>query len=188
MLLPLSLAMRGDLLQLTETKWILQGVLVVGIGVACWIATKSQGRLLAPALLAVPFFFAWKGDGAPVKLDTPDLRATAEWARQNTEKDAMFLFPDLGRKLEPGIFRARSARAVYVCWKQGGQVNYFASYAEKWWERWSQLLLPGHQAMRYADLRERGVNYLVLTKEAPQEALPLLFESPEKGYRVYRLH
>ena len=166
---------------------MVQGALLVGIVAACWLATRPQSRWLAPALLAIPFLFAWKGDGAPVRLDTADLRAPAEWARQNTPKEAMFLFPDLGRKLEPGIFRARAARAVYVCWKQGGQVNYFASYAEKWWERWSELLRKGHAAMSYADLRARGVDYLVLSKEAPQEALPLLYESPEKGYRVYRL-
>ena len=33
----------------------------------------------------------------------------------------MFLFPDVGHDLYPGIFRALSERALYVDWKSGGQ-------------------------------------------------------------------
>jgi len=98
----------------------------------------------------------------------------------------MFLFPDLGRRPEPGVFRARASRAVYVCWKQGGQVNYFPKYAEIWWERWSQLLAPNHPALNYADLRRRGITHLVFTKEVPAEDLPPVYFSP--AFRVYQLN
>ncbi len=187
LLLPLSLALRGDLLLLNETKVVSQIVLAIGLLGVCWLATRPYAGMLAPALLVVPFLFAWKGDGAPAKLETPDLSATAHWARTQTAKDAMFFFPDLGRKPEPGIFRARAARAVYACWKQGGQVNYFEGFAKKWHERWSQLLAKGHAAMDYGDLRGRGIDLIVLTKDAPKEALRELYRSPGGTYRVYKL-
>jgi hypothetical protein len=187
LLLPLSLALRGDLLSIHEAKAIGQIVLAMALLGVCWVATQRYARMWAPALLAVPFLFAWKGDGAPMKLETPDLSATAQWARAQTDQDAMFFFPDLGRKPEPGIFRARAARAVYACWKQGGQVNYFEGYATKWHERWSQLLAKGHAAMDYEDLRARGIDLIVLTKDPPKEALPELYRSPGGAYRVYKL-
>lgn len=187
LLLPLSLAFRGDLLLFTEAKVWGQVVLTLALFGVCWLATQSYAQRLAPALLLVPYLFAWKGDGAPAKLETPDLSATAQWARAQTDKDAMFFFPDLGRKPEPGIFRARAARAVYACWKQGGQVNYFEGYAKKWHERWTTLLAKGHAAMDYANLRERGIDYLVLTKDQPKENLPEVFRAPGGAYRVYQL-
>ncbi len=187
LLLPLSLAFRGDLLLFTEAKVWGQVVLTLALFGVCWLATQSFARMLAPALLLVPFLFAWRGDGAPAKLETPDLSAMAQWARAQTDKDAMFFFPDLGRKPEPGIFRARAARAVYACWKQGGQVNYFEGYAKKWHERWTNLLAKGHASMDYANLRERGIDYLVLTKDQPKEGLPEVFRAPGGAYRVYRL-
>lgn len=187
LLLPLSLAFRGDLLLFNEAKVLSQMVLTAALFVVCWLATQSYARRLAPALLLVPFLFAWKGDGAPPKLETADLRATAQWARSQSDKNAMFFFPDLGRKPEPGIFRARAARAVYACWKQGGQVNYFEGYAQKWHERWTNLLAKGHAAMDYEDLRRRGIDYLVLTKEQPKENLPEVYRAPGGAYRVYQL-
>ncbi len=187
LLLPASLALRGDLLLLDERKWILQAALSVGLLAGSWVAVQAWGKRMAPALLAVPLLFAWQGDGAPKSLESADLRATAAWARERTPKETMFLFPDLGRRPEAGIFRARAARAVYVCWKQGGQVNYFAGYAEKWRERWVNLLAKGHGAMDYDDLRRRGVDVLILTKEKPKEALAEIYVSPSGAYRAYRL-
>src|ERR1019366_671183 len=56
-------------------------------------------------------------------LHTPDLAQLSAWARANTERDAVFVFPGAGRSLAPGIFRSDAQRAVYVDWKGGGQVN-----------------------------------------------------------------
>ena len=43
----------------------------------------------------------------------------ARWAEQNTWGGSLFLFPDAGRELYPGVFRGRSRRAVWVDWKGG---------------------------------------------------------------------
>jgi len=59
--------------------------------------------------------------------DQTDLRALADWAR-NSPPPALFLFPDSGTSFDPGIFRARSLRGLYVDWKSGGQVNYFSEF------------------------------------------------------------
>ena len=50
----------------------------------------------------------------------------------------IFVFPDAGHALDPGIFRCDALRAVYVDWKGGGQVNFFREFGEQWWFRWRQ--------------------------------------------------
>jgi len=181
---PLSLAMRGDLLQVV---WGPQLALLAILAVALAIAMKWPRREWA---WATSFSLALLlGEGFQARgykpIETKALGEVANWAREKTPVDSVFLFGDLGRRIEPGIFRARAARAVYVCWKQGGQVNYFPQYAAIWWERWNALLAPGHPPVRYDDLRTRGVNYLVLSKETPVEDLEAVYVSP--AYRVYRL-
>ena len=69
-------------------------------------------------------------------LHTPEIADLSRWARDNTPRAAMFLFPDAGHQLYPGIFRVDASRAVYVDWKSGGQVNYLKDFAEEWRTRW----------------------------------------------------
>ena len=71
-------------------------------------------------------------------LHTPDLAGLSAWARANTRRDAVFVFPGFNRDLAPGIFRSEALRAVYVDWKGGGQVNYLKDLGEQWWFRWRQ--------------------------------------------------
>jgi hypothetical protein len=114
------------------------------------------------------------------QLHTPELAQLSGWARDNTPRDAVFLFPDAGRSLAPGIFRSDALRAVYVDWKGGGQVNYLEEFGEQWWFRWQQTVARGFSPddlPRYAAL---GVRYVVLRKRTPT---PPLFENP--GYAVY---
>src|SRR5579884_1078647 len=89
-------------------------------------------------------------------LHTPDLTALAAYARTGTPQDALFAFPDAGRDLYPGLFRATAIRAIYVDWKSGGQVNYFRDFALEWWQRWNSIPAP---VERY---RQLGIDYIVL--------------------------
>jgi hypothetical protein len=186
-MVPLSLALRGDILLMpADQGWkqgLVLGLIVVGVALARWWPRREWAWVAALGAAWVYGEVLQARMHAP--LETKPLRALAEWARTNTSVDAVFLFPDLGRRLEPGIFRARAARAVYVCWKQGGQVNYFPDYAAKWWERWTRILAPGHAPLDAGDLRRRGVEYLVYTKESPAGDLQPVFLTA--GYRVYRL-
>jgi hypothetical protein len=102
-------------------------------------------------------------------IETADLRSLAGWARASTPQQALFLFPDSRTGLDPGIFRARSLRGLYVDWKSGGQVNYFPDFAHLWWTRWVETgsgrwsVVP----QDFSKLSDMGVDYVVLKKPMP---------------------
>jgi len=128
--------------------------------------------------LVYPFLH---GGQAPPRIENVQLIELSDWARQHTDRSAVFLFPDVGRTLPPGIFRARSLRSVYTDWKSGGQVNYFPNYAREWWKRWNEAILIPFSADRVPALAGMGIDYLVLTKST----LP---ESPVWSNSIYSVY
>jgi hypothetical protein len=143
--------------------------------------TALAGARWSPAV-AVAAFFAIPLLGGVInypRLHTPELAELSAWARANTGRDAVFLFPDVNRGLAPGIFRSEALRAVYVDWKGGGQVNYFKDLGEQWWFRWQQTrnFQPG-DLPRYGAI---GAGYVVLQK--PLERAP---EFQNAAWSVYR--
>jgi hypothetical protein len=82
-------------------------------------------------------------------------------ARSTTPRDAVFLFPEAGRHLDPGLFRAESLRAVYVDWKGGGQLNYLRDLATEWWFCWQQTM-QGFHATDLPRYEALGIRYVVL--------------------------
>jgi hypothetical protein len=155
-------------------------------------ATRWPERLLWFALvLWFPFAhttFTWDkvrtGTLNYPKVETPDLTQLSTWARTTTGKNVVFLFPDEGKALPPGIFRARSLRAVYVDWKAGGQVNYFPQYALEWWKRWNEAMVPAFTPERVPTLADLGIDYLVLSKSSIPNA-PMVWQNA--SYRVYKI-
>jgi hypothetical protein len=116
-------------------------------------------------------------------IETTELRQLADWARNSTPQPALFLFPDSSTSLEPGIFRARALRGLYVDWKSGGQVNYFPEFARIWSTRWTETG-SGHWSVTPADfprLSAMGIDYVVLKKPIP-DATPLFNNA---GYSLY---
>ncbi len=167
-----------------------RALLVLGLALVAAAAVRAElhKRRWAPAswgAAALLPFFLIPSIGKVVNYphrDTTEIDALASWARTNTLKDAVFLFPDSGRELYPGVFRTNAQRAVYVDWKAGGQVNFMREFGIEWWNRWqstgaarlSKKPLPSH-----AD-----VDYLVL-KSAHRLASPApVFEN--SGFVVYR--
>ncbi len=73
------------------------------------------------------------------QIHSQELDGLSAWARATTPIEAVFHFPDSGKELYPGIFRARAERAVWVDWKGGGQVNFMEPLAREWWRRWSAI-------------------------------------------------
>lgn len=116
--------------------------------------------LVALVFLAAPLSGRQRSQG----LTTPELLQLSTWAREQTPADAVFLFPDAGRGLDPGIFRYYARRAVYVDWKTGGQVNYFRSFSGSWWQRWQATMAEPFQPATLATCRAAGIRYLVFRK------------------------
>jgi hypothetical protein len=153
-------------------------------------AETTRIRWLAPAWAALALlpFFLYPGYGKienyPERLN-PDLEGLSRWARSSTAKEAVFLFPDAGRDLHPGIFRARALRAVYVDWKSGGQANYFPDVGQEWWKRWQEASAlkyrPGNPG-RYA---RYGIDYIVLKKIDAEPDEPAAFEN--SSFVTYRV-
>lgn len=141
--------------------------------------------LAAIALLAIRYpvlslaaFFA-----LPVAypaLHTAELAQLSAWARTSTPRDAVFLFPDAGHGLQPGIFRAEALRAVFVDWKGGGQINFRREFAEEWWKRWQFITNGSPDPARYAAL---GITYVVVKSEHRQPQ-PAAFQNTV--YVAYR--
>ena len=154
----------------------------VAVAFALAAVTALAGIRLAP-LVAVAAFFAIPILGGVVnypRLHTGDLAELSAWARANTRRDAVFVFPGFDRNLAPGIFRSEALRAVYVDWKGGGQVNYLKDLGEQWWFRWRQIRTfhPGDLPQYTAS----GISYVVL-----REPLPRTSQFQNSTYFVYEL-
>ena len=161
--------------------WRRAAVVVALAGMACM--SLRLGRI-AVAVTALAAFFLIPGIGHVVnypKLNTPEVRQLAAWARSSTPVDAVFLFPGAGKDLSPGIFRSEALRAVYVDWKGGGQVNYLKELGEQWWSRWQEA----SAGRAPEDYRKLGVDYLVLRTGAPAAGLRQVFANAR--FTVYRL-
>jgi hypothetical protein len=109
-----------------------------------------------------------------------ELNELSQWARLNTPKDAVFQFADAGQGQDPGVFRARALRALFVDWKSGGQVNFLPAFAAEWWRRWllveKPLPLDQYRALR--------IDFVVFQKAHRLKDVQPVYENAR--YLVYR--
>ncbi|HXM42482.1 MAG TPA: hypothetical protein VN924_14610 [Bryobacteraceae bacterium] len=151
-------------------------------------ARKFRWSAAALGGVAVAAFFLSTTLGAVrtyPHLHTPELAQLSAWARASTPADAVFLFADAGKQLQPGIFRSEGLRAVYVDWKGGGQVNYLIDLGQRWWTRWQQAMSAPFDQRSVARYGPLGIDYIVLS---PRDRLPdraPVFENT--AYLVYAL-
>jgi hypothetical protein len=164
--------------------------LVLGLGLFAAAALRlAQFPALrwAPALPAAAFF-AIPAIGGIVNypmVETPELMDLISWARSTTSKDAVFLFPDAGRAVYPGMFRAEAVRALYVDWKGGGQANFLRGLGAQWWLRWQQTGAGRFRPSDMGKFEALGIPYVVLQARHRLPRAPV-FANP--AYVVYRLH
>jgi hypothetical protein len=153
----------------------------LGLAAIGFIAAYRVPVLALAAFWAIPLL---GGIVNYPRLHTPDLAQLAQWARSSTPRDSVFLFPDAGRALAPGIFRSEALRAVYVDWKGGGQVNYSKEFGEDWWFRWQQTIGRGFKPDDLPRYDALGIQYVVL-KPANRLARTAAYENG--SYVVYAL-
>lgn len=114
-----------------------------------------------------------------------ELDQVAAWARANTPLDAVFLFPDVGKGRQPGIFRAEALRAIYVDWKGGGQANMVEGFAQEWWDRWNRTMAKGFSPADMDRYPSLGIDYVVLQTPNRLPDRGPVFENSR--YLVYRV-
>ncbi|MDQ6701001.1 MAG: hypothetical protein M3Z36_12545 [Acidobacteriota bacterium] len=167
---------------LTLPSWDRISVVIALSAAACVAVWISKPWAVAVAAMAgfflMPVFvrnYPSPGNG--------ELSELASWARSSTAKDAVFLFPDLGKDGRPGVFRSKALRAVYVDWKGGGQVNYLHELGEQWWTRWQETMSRDFDARDFGKYRSYGIDYVVLLpKNETKQSVPVYRNS---GFVVY---
>jgi hypothetical protein len=169
---------------LVTDAWTAQrGAVVAGLAVAaaavasfCAARPGLASSVLLAVMLALPMVLIPSAGGVRNHpyLHNPELDQLCAWASASTPADSVFLFATVHRQLEPGIFRSKARRALYVDWKGGGQVNIMPKLGMEWYRRWTavgqarKLLEP---VSRYHRL---GIDYLVLRAgERPPDAAPV---------------
>lgn len=141
--------------------------------------TKWQAAVLIPPVLAV-FLLPTAARVENFKhLDKRPVEELARWASAETWGSSLFLFPDASHDLYPGIFRARSRRALYVDWKSGGQVNYFKTFAEEWWSRWQHTMEPAFTPGRLQKLLPLPIDYYVLKRENQLSSVQPVYQNSQ---------
>jgi hypothetical protein len=142
--------------------------LVAGLAALATLASFSEkrprGSVAWVAAVVLPFFlipgFGQIQNYPP--LHSPELDELSAWAHRSTPEGAVFLFPDVGHGLQPGVFRVRALRAVYVDWKSGGQVNLLKHFAEEWWGRWHTVIPDNYTAPDFPLYAKLHIDYVVL--------------------------
>lgn len=165
-------------------------LLAGGASLAAWAEARNvRWSALALAGVAMAGFFLLPLLGSAARrprLQTPEMVQLSSWARASTPRDAVFLFADVGKGLQPGVFRSEAERAVYVDWKGGGQVNYLPELGAQWWSRWQEATMAApFKPVMVVRYRPLGIDYIVLS---PRNRLPdrtPVFENAQ--YVVYRL-
>ena len=155
-----------------------------------WLLSARDLRWQSPirgAALAVPvlamFLLPLAGVSNYPNIDKRPVAEVARWAEANTWGSSVFLFPDSGHALAPGMFRALSRRALWVDWKSGGQVNYFESLGQEWSARWQQTMEGTFTVERLQGMLDLPIDYYVLQRSNRLAAPKPVFEN--QVYVVY---
>jgi hypothetical protein len=146
-----------------------------------WARLAAMAAILAPAWI-IP---TWGKMTNYPALHTPELAQLSQWARDSTPRDAVFLFPDAGQDLYPGIFRAEAQRAIYVDWKSGGQVNFFQAFGEQWWSRWQRTMARPFDPRDVAQYAAMKIDYLVVGRNNRLKGATPVFDNGR--FLVYKL-
>lgn len=160
-----------NLLRFTQKTNFMQSMLCVALAWGLAYSVRRFGvTKWKPVMLLIPLaaVFAIPGIGGVEhypKIDPAPIRELADWAEQSTWGSSMFLFPDAGHELYPGMFRAESRRALWVDWESGDLVDYFESAGVEWWNRWRQTMDEPYSPGRLPNALSFPIDYCVLKRQ-----------------------
>jgi hypothetical protein len=152
---------------------ILSTVACGAAAIAAWDAHRRREALLWLAVVAT---IAVVSKERPAGGLSPDTTAIAQWAEHATWGSSVFAFPDAGKDLYPGVFRAQSKRALWVDWKSGDAVPYSETLALDWQSRWEQSMASPFTAAKLPGLLAKPIDYLVLRRRDRLPGVKLAFE------------
>ena len=124
---------------------------------------KARREMICWTTLCL-FFLTLGTSNRMKKKDTYTISAVADWAATNTWGSSMFLFPDAGRELYPGVFRGQSSRALWVDWESGAQISYYTDLAEEWWTRWNGTMQGSLSGDRVQQMLSLPIDYFVFKR------------------------
>ncbi|MBV9304400.1 MAG: hypothetical protein JOY62_05940 [Acidobacteriaceae bacterium] len=138
-------------------------------GLSVYLLIQHQGRKAHRFVLIIPLLAMFAGAtvcrlGNTRAIHENEIADVADWAEANTWGSSMFLFPDAGRDLYPGIFRGESRRALWVDWRSGSLLNFFESFANDWWDRWHETMQESFSPQRMERMLSLPVDYFVLRR------------------------
>lgn len=145
--------------------------------------TAWRGAALVIPTAAIFVMPLIRGGEQDHKFDGKPVLELANWAEQSTWGSSMFLFPDAGRQLYPGFFRARSERALWVDWESGELVSSFDSVASVWWDRWRQTMDGKFSTHRLEGMLPLPIDYYVLQRTNRLKGVRPVFVNSE--FAVY---
>ncbi|MGC8785357.1 MAG: DUF6798 domain-containing protein, partial [Armatimonadota bacterium] len=145
-----------------KVSLLLVGIVVLGVGAAFQLRLPQRGDRLrvGQQMIATALGVALVA-GCARQVQTAGVRwrqaaaspqyPFAQWALQNTPKDAVFLVPP-GMQEDWQSFRAISRRGVFVTWKDGTHVLFDPRYTQEWVSRIAEIGFD----IRKHELRLRG--------------------------------
>ncbi len=156
---------------------------VLALLIAQFGSTRWKPVLLLMPVAAIFTMPVIGGVTEKPELYRESIQQVANWAENETWGSSMFLFPDAGRALYPGTFRAESLRALWVDWNSGSLVPYFESFAAEWWQRWQDTMQDGFSPQRLENMLPLPVDYYVLKRGNQLRGIKPVFQN--RDFVVY---
>jgi hypothetical protein len=190
LLVPFAVPFRAEVLQLLRIARIADLARLSLAVLLAWASARlliSSRRRLQWSVAAIPVLaiacLRLQGLGVHLSRNENAVTELADWVQKNTWGSSMFLFSDLGRSGDSGVFRARSRRALWVDWNGGTLVPCSQSFAGNWWNRWQQSIEPGYSLQRLQAHLALPIDYYVLSPQHRLAAIRPVFAN--SAFLVY---
>ena len=112
------------------------------------------------------------------KIKEQGISELATWA-DGTWGSSLFLFPDAGHDIYPGVFRAQSRRGLWVDWESGAHSDDSDIVARMWWLRWNQTMAAPFSPERLGSFLSLPIDYYVLKQTNRLSGVKPVFTNPE---------